>query len=104
MTKSRGCIGAALLLGIATLAGPADAAAIINASHFGIVALQVKPAGAVAWQSDILNQHTLGVGKSVDVNVSKCQVDVLATFDDGHKYTKNNVNLCTGPHQIADGP
>jgi len=82
----------------------ADAAAIINASHFGIVALQVKPVGAVVWQSDILNQRTLAVGKSLDVHVVGCKVDVLATFDDGHKYMKNNVNLCGGPHQIKDAP
>ena len=81
---------------------PADASAILNASHYGIVALQVKPAGAIAWQADVLNQHTLGVGKSVNVNVGQCDVDVLATFDDGHKALRQHVNLCNGPLQIRE--
>lgn len=98
---------ASLVLPLALLGAmsAASAATIVNGSHFGIVALQARPAANVPWQADLLNQRTLGVGKSVSVNPGGCQVDLLATFDDGHKALKQKVNACSNaPIKINDAP
>jgi len=100
-----GIVSLVLPLVLAGFATAASAATIVNGSHFGIVALQARTATNAPWQADLLNQRTLGVGKSVTVNPGGCQVDLLATFDDGHKALRQKVNACgTAPIQINDAP
>ena len=104
MIRSR-IVRIALPFALAGFATAASAATIVNASHFGIVALQARTAANTPWQADLLNQRTLGVGKSVTVNPGGCQVDLLATFDDGHKALKQKVNVCgNAPIKISDAP
>jgi len=62
-----------------------------------MVSLQAKKPGAKDWDADMLGKTALGVGKvkEVDLDATDCHYDLRATFDDGHKVEKKNVDVCS---------
>lgn len=92
---------------VVSAAGVAEAKTIkvFNPTHYAMVALQAKKPGATTWDSDMLGKTALGVGKVTDINLdtSDCHFDLRATFDDGHKVEKKNVDMCaTEVYQFTD--
>jgi hypothetical protein len=73
---------------------------IVNGTHFAIFAVQAKPSGSTAWQPDVLNQKTLGIGQIRGVGMpasASCKMDFLATLDDGHKVLIPDADICHNP-------
>ncbi len=93
-------VSAILLLTVAAQAGGARQITIVNGTHYAIFAVQAKPSGSTAWQADVLNQKTLGIGQIRGVGVpesASCKMDFLATLDDGHKVLIPNADICRNP-------
>jgi hypothetical protein len=98
------------LLGVAALiasTGVAQAKAIkiFNPTHYAIVSLQAKKPSAKEWEGDLLGKTALGVGKvkEIELDTADCHYDLRATFDDGHKVEKKNVDVCaTDVYQFTD--
>jgi len=70
---------------------------IFNPTPYAMVSLQTKKPAAKEWDEDKLGKTALGVGKikEVELDTADCHWDLLATFDDGHKVEKKNVDMCT---------
>jgi hypothetical protein len=70
---------------------------LVNGTHLAVLAVQAKSHGNIAWGRDLLDDNTLGIGKSrrvaLPVGVS-CDADFLATLDDGHKLVIPADNVC----------
>lgn len=95
---------AVIVLGVAA----ADAAAprriaVYNDSDFAMVQLQARLPKTKPWPIELLGKYSLGVGRSTKAVMptgAACNYDLLATFDDGHKQQKLNVDTCK-PGTIA---
>ena len=88
-------LGLAALIAFASIA-EARTIKIFNPTHYAIVALQAKKPAAKDWDADMLGKTALGVGKvtEIDLDTTDCHFDLRATFDDGHKVEKKNVDMC----------
>lgn len=91
---------AANLLATAAAIAPAYAGgrtiSIINGTRTAMVALQVRPANG-GLQSDLLTRRSLGIQKQIGFPVpdgKSCFYDLKATFEDGHRVTRQHVDLC----------
>src|SRR6185295_2047880 len=99
-----------LLISLATIVATAAIAEaktikVFNPTPYAMVSLQTKKPTAKEWDSDQLGKTALGVGKvkEVDLDTADCHWDLRATFDDGHKVEKKNVNMCNGDvYQFTD--
>lgn len=80
----------------AAVSAEAKTIKVFNPTPYAIVSLQAKKPGAKEWDDDKLGKTALGVGKvkEVDLDTADCNWDMLATFDDGHKVEKKNVDMC----------
>jgi hypothetical protein len=81
-----------------SLAGLVKTVAIVNGTRTVMVALQFKPSDAAVWRPDVLNHRSLGIQKQIAFDVGPaCFFDVKAMFEDGHRISKQHVNLCKSP-------
>jgi hypothetical protein len=89
----------------ATAIAEAKTIKVFNPTHYAMVSLQAKKPAAKEWESDMLGKTALGVGKvkEVTLDTADCHWDLRATFDDGHKVEKKNVNMCASDvYQFTD--
>jgi hypothetical protein len=88
-------LSTATLLAVVSVA-EAKTIKIFNPTPYAIVSLQAKKPAAKDWNDDMLGKTALGVGKIVEVELdtTDCHYDLRATFDDGHKVEKSNVDVC----------
>ena len=106
--KSRAALFCLAVAAAALTASQAEAAkiTIVNGTRVAMVSLQAKPSPRPKWSDDLLNRHSLGVGRAVLVDLPPgqvCMYDFFAMFYDGHKVQKNRVNICKpGPVTITD--
>lgn len=102
--KLRACIfGAALVAAIgAAVAQPDSGFVIVNGTRTAMIMLHIKDSRAPAWQTEILGRKPLGVQKetSFSRNRSACVFDLKAMFEDGHRVTKERVDLCKSPRYV----
>jgi hypothetical protein len=72
--------------------------AIYNDADFAIVELQARAPKTKPWTIELLGKYSLGVGRATKAkfpaNATACAYDLIATFDDGRKQQKLNVNIC----------
>jgi hypothetical protein len=91
-------IGLLSVAGFIAGAGLAEAKTIkvFNPTSYAMVSLQAKKPAAKDWDGNLLGKNALGVGKvkEIDLDASECHYDLRATFDDGHKVEKKNVDVC----------
>jgi len=82
--------------------------AIYNDADFAIVQLQARAPKTKPWTIELLGKHSLGVGRAtkaaLPANATACAYDLLATFDDGRKQQKLNVNTCKPGTITFTGP
>ena len=75
---------------------------IVNGTRTAMIMLHVKDSRALAWQADLLDRKPLGVQKETvfrrDLNA--CIYDLKAVFEDGHRVTKQRIDLCKSPRYI----
>jgi len=96
------CASAAALTVVAVFMGVPTASArpvsIVNGTRTAMVALQIRRADEPEWRPDILNHRPLGIQKEIGFEVGPaCLFDVKAMFEDGHRISKQHVNLCKSP-------
>lgn len=78
-------------------AAAAEQVTLVNGTHLAVLTVQAKPHGTAAWDADLLDANTLGIGKSRKVTLPagiSCDADFLATLDDGHKVLIPAANVC----------
>lgn len=91
-------------LSISLIAGPALASGtieIVNGTRMAMVSLQLKEANSAGWHANTLRDGPLGVQKQTSVQApDACICDLKATFEDGHRATRQHVNLCKSPKYV----
>ena len=81
--------------GLFALQSPlAEAATIVNGTRTVILSLQTRSAHS-PWQGNVL-RGPLGVQRPTTIYVppDACICDLKATFEDGHRITRQRVDLC----------
>jgi len=70
-----------------------------NTTDNTLVTLQISESGNNSWGEDILGRDMLAAGESaavtIDDDLSDCEYDVRATFDDGTELDVRGVDMCT---------
>lgn len=100
----RACmLGAVLMLATgAVVAQPDNGFVIVNGTRTAMIMLQIKDSRVTAWQTELLGRKPLGVQKETSYrrDRSACVYDLKAMFEDGHRVTKQRVDLCKSPRYV----
>ncbi len=96
----------ALALVLATTAGAPAATTrvlLLDAGDQAILAVHVRPAAGGPWSADLLGfARVIDVGQgrtlAIPVQPHACFYDVRATYQDGAKQTRKNLDLCRVHH------
>ncbi len=97
----------ALIAATAWAAGPERSAGqsvvVVNGTRTAMIMLQLKESRAPEWQPDLLSRRPLGVQKETVFRRDRnaCIFDLKAMFEDGHRITKQRVDLCKAPRYVV---
>jgi hypothetical protein len=102
--RLRACVlGAALVAAAgAAIAQPDNGIVIVNGTRTAMIMLHIKDSRAAAWQTELLGRKPLGVQKEASYRRDRgaCVYDLKAMFEDGHRVTKQRVDLCKSPRYV----
>lgn len=105
--RLRACLlGAALAAATGVVpqavAEPNNGIVIVNGTRTAMIMLHIKDSRAPAWQTEILGRTPLGVQKETSYRRDRnaCVYDLKAVFEDGHRVTKQHVDLCKSPRYV----
>lgn len=100
-------LGAALLAFAGVMsqsaAAQGDGIVIVNGTRTAMIMLHIKDTRAQVWEADLLGHKPLGVQKETTIfrgGRNACVFDLKAIFEDGHRVTKQRVDLCKSPRYV----